>query len=308
MQQLTIPAANVADLLANGYTTIEVWAASDYNQPFYEITAASAQAAKLTSAEAQTTFRMGGHTLKVSINGGAEQSISFDQLLDLWTPAQVAARINQVVPLLATVVGMTVVLTAPTTGRVSTVLITYSSSPNLGWKAGDLAHGLDARIALVGGTFVYSYSDLGGSSSNLYKTRFSAGGVNPISDFSAAAHGAPPPVSGLSLSIATATFADASGRPLKRKVIIAMDSPPIAAGTTVVGSIDPIVVESDDNGFFQVSLVQGMQVQVAIEGTNFVRRITVPATATFDLLAAMSAAPDPFTVQTVPPLLIRRNI
>lgn len=307
MQQLTIPVANAANLLANGYTTIEVWAAADHGEVYSEITASTPMPATLTSADASTTFDMGGRTLKFVIDGGAEQVVTFDPLLHYWTPLQVATRINEVVPGLASVVGSAVVLTSPTTGRTSSLLITYSDSPNLGWSPNDRNVGLAARVALSSLVVIYTFTDNDGTKLNLYKWRFSTDGVNPT-EFSPYTSGMPPPVPGVQISIGTATFVDAAGRPLRRKVVVVSESPPSSVFSVVAGSFAPLTIESDDNGFLQVPLVQGTQVRIGFEGTNFVRQITVPATATFDLMAALSAAQDPFSPQTVPPLLVRRNI
>ena len=308
MQQLTIPVANVATMVANGFTTIEIWEASDYGEPYYEVTSTTALPATLASATALNTFEMGGWTLKLAVDGGTTQVITFDPLLKNWTPAQVAARINLVVPLLATVVAKQVILTSPTSGRASRVYIEYSDSPNLGFVAGTVVRGTAQRIALVDGTVLYYFSDVAADSKTRFKWRFSVDGADPFTDYSEPIYGLGVPVPGLALSIAYAQFSDASGRPLKRSVIIASDAVPSVTAGVVVGSYDTITTMSDDLGFFQFPLVQGARVRVAIEGTALVRQITVPATDTFELMSALAAAPDPFSPQSVPPLLIRQNI
>lgn len=303
MQQLTIPVANVVDLLGQGYTTIEVWSAPDHGEIYSEVTSSSAAPAVLQSAAASTKFDMGGRTLKLVIDGGTEHIISFDPLLRYWSPQQVATRINQIVPSLASAVGWVVILTSPTTGRMSTIQITYSDSPNLGWSAGDQSVGTASRLTLDSNTVLYQFSDAQGTKDTLYKWRFSVGGLNPT-EFSPYTHGMGAPVVGVTISIGTATFTDAMGRPVKRQVIITND----LATPSGVGSVEPITVESDDNGFLQVPLAAGLNIVVGFEGTTLVRRITVPSTPTFDLISAAASVPDPFSVQTVPPLLIRQNL
>jgi hypothetical protein len=112
----------------------------------------------------------------------------------------------------------------------------------------------------------------------------------------------------LNVAVGTAQFADFQGRPIQRTMVIVADLGPMAISGMGVGQPAPLVVSSDDNGYLQVELVQGMRVRVAIEGTAYVREITVPNTATFDLLSAMASAPDPFTIQVPPPFLIRRTV
>lgn len=306
--QVTIPVANVSALITAGYTRIEVWQSKDEGNSYEEVTASSAQAAVLTSTPASTTFRMGGKLLKLKVNGGSEQSISFSTTLDYWTPAQVATRINEVVAGLATVVSGSVVLTSPTTGRTSSLEITYNDAHDLGFVAGQKTFGKAARVTLVGGTLIYTFTDPAGESDDRYKWRFSANGVNPISEFSERVFGSTPPIDPALVSIATATFLSLGGVPIKTSIIIATELAPTLISGYVVGVDQPLVVESDAQGFLQVPLMRGATIRVAIEGTTLIREITVPDVASFDLLTALAAAPDPYTVQTPLPFLIRRSV
>ncbi len=306
--QITIPAANVEDLLDLGFTRIEIWRSTDLGNLYSEITAASAQAAVLDSAVASTTYRMGGKLLKLKVSGGSERSISFSSVLDYWTPAQVVARINEVVASLASVVAGAVRLTAPTTGRASSILITYNDAADLGLAAGTLALGLAARPSLVSGTFVYVFSDVAGGSTDRYKWRFSANGADPVSEFSLRVLGELPPVSSDLLSIATATFLGIDGRPQRRTAVFASQGSPQSIAGYFAGSAVPLTAMADEQGFLQVPLLRGARIRVGIEGTAFVRELTVPDDDTFDLLTAMAAAPDPFTVQEPLPFLIRSSL
>lgn len=326
MNQLSIPVGNAAALVQAGYTTIEVWSSPRLPAPlcFEEITAAAAAPATLTSAEALNTFNMGGFSLEFSINGGATQTVDFGSILTNWTPLQVANQINTVVAGLASVVGSTVVLTSPTTGRASTLKIILSTSPNLGFCTGQYAIGKDARLPLVAKQVIYPYNDLGGMNRDIYQWRFSANGVQPISDFTPwpPVEGLPPALSTLNTVLAVAQFANLSGRPVRAKIVIAFDSAPKqflgglpqpmpAFPTPSVGSsIVSKTFESDETGYLQVQLVQGIQIRVAIEGTAYVREIKVPTgqAPTFNLLAAMAKAPDPFDIQYPLPYLIRQHI
>jgi len=306
--QLSITVANVGTLIPLGYSRIEVWSSIDQGNSYQEITSSTVQPAVLKSSEAQTTFRMGGKLLKLSINGAPEASILFSAMIDYWTPTQVVNRINEVVPGLASLDGMMVKLTSPTTGRVSSLLVTYNDAADLGWTAGTLVHGTDIRPTLVLGQLIYTFIDVSGVSENRYKWRFSADGVNPISDFSVRVFGSAPPLSGIPVSVGTALFVGLDGKTQKRRVVVVSDQAPAVISGSAVGNELPVVVDSDDDGFLQLVLVQGAKVRVAIEGTAYVREFTVPATASFDLLSVMASAPDPFTVQVPAPFLIRRNI
>lgn len=308
--QLSILVGNAADLIGLGYTHIEVHQSVDQGNSFQEVTASSARAAILESSPALTTFQMGGRLLKLIIDGGAERSISFGSVLTYWSPSQVATRINEVVPGLATVVdGTTVRLTSPTVGRSSSIKVTYNDGYDLGWIAEQVEYGRAARIPLSSGTLVYSFPDVAGRNDDRYKWRFSAAGASPLSDFSAVVRGqTQPTVSSANLSVGTAKFLDVMGRPIKARLLVATLSVPQSLSGVYVSGPQPIQVDSDDTGFLQLTLMRGAKVRVAIEDSAYVREFVVPDAASFDILATMATAPDQFTVQTTPPLLIRRSI
>ena len=306
--QFSVLVANNDDLIGLGYTTIEIWQSVDQGNSYQELTASTPQAAYVDSLQALTTFQMGGHLLKVIVNGGTEQSISFSALTQYWTPQQVVDRINEVVPGLASLSVDIVRLTSPTTGRASSVEVIYCDAYDL-FPTSLRVYGQDARIPLVLGTTIYQYSDVSGSTSARYRWRFTADGVNPKSSFSSYVFGsAAPLVDPANLSVCQATFVGLNGQPAKTKLVIVSDQNPSSTNNLIVTSTAPLQLESDDLGFIQFSLVRGTLVKVAIEGTAFVREFTVPDAASFDLLTAMAAAADPFTVQTVPPFLVRRNV
>ncbi len=307
--QLSILVSNNDSLMGLGYSRVEVWQSLDDGDTYQELTAASSQGATLTSLEASTTFQMGGRLLKFIISGGSEQSVTFDPELINWTPHQVANRINEVVSGFAAVVDECVVLTAPTAGRASSIEITYNDADSLGLDTGTKSYGLDARLAMSSGTLLYTYYDVAGLSTARYRWRFSNNGASPFSDYSAYVLGsAVPLISAGSLSVGSATFVSLDGQPRKTKLVIALDQNPSSVSGMILTSGQPLVIESDALGFIQFTLIRGASVRVAIEGTYFVREFVVPNTASFDLITVMAAAPDVFTVQTVPPFLIRRTL
>jgi hypothetical protein len=307
--QLTILVGNVDDLIGLDYSHIEVYQSTDQGNSFQEITASLAQAAVKDSTPAQTMFQMGGKLLKLKIDGGAEQSISFSDLIPLWTPTQVVNRINEVVPGLASVQSVTTVrLTSPTTGRASSVEITYTDALDL-FSATGIVYGKAARVALVGGTLLYTFPDVAGKETDRYKWRFSANGVAPFSDFSEVVSGSvAPTMPAGNLAVAMAQFFDSGGQPKKVRVLVGMDSNPQQSGSAFIVQGPSKVVDSDNNGFLQMTLVRGSRCRVAIEGSTYVREFIVPDVASFDLMSVMAMSPDPFTVQQVPPQLIRRSL
>lgn len=306
--QLSIAVANVANLLGLGYSRLEIWQSLDSGDTYQEITSPTAQPAKVTSFAPSTTFQMGGTFLKFIVNGGAEESVTFDPILVDWTAIQVAGAINAVHTGLASVVDNAIVLTAPTTGRLSSIEITYCDAPSLGFSAG-VTYGTDARLTLVNGVLIYTYYDVAGTSTARYKWRYSANGLPPVSDYSDYVLGdSVPLVSSNALSVGSAQFIGLDGRPRKTTVVFVMeDNPSAVSGMAITGGL-PKMYTSGDDGFLQFTMVRGLKVKAAIEGTYFVREFVVPDAPAFDLLTVMAAVADPFTVQTTPPLLIRRSV
>lgn len=306
--QFSILVSNNDDLMSAGYVRIEVWQSLDSGNSYQEITASAPEAAFVDSYQAQTTFRMGGRVLKFVVDGGTEASITFSSLTDYWTPQQVVNRINEVVPGIASLNTNGVRLTSPTTGRASSVEITYSDAEDLGFFPG-VSFGKDRRPPLFPETYVYKFIDVSGTTTARYRWRFSADGSNPISPYSPyVTASAIPLVNTDKLAICSATFVGLDGQPVKTRLVVVSDQSPSSIEGLFVTNTAPMVLESDSAGFLQFTLVRGATVKVAIEGTTFIREFTVPNEAVFDLLEVMTAAPDPFTVQTLPPFLVRRNI
>jgi hypothetical protein len=324
ISQLTITAAHVNYLKANGYTTIEVWASDDYGNSWEEITASVQKPAQLFSYPAQNTFQMGGKLIRLSINGTSEVSFPFNTVVDRYTPAQVASRLNEVVPLLGSVQGKKVVLTSAFVGRISSIKVAYNDAHELGWEANSIIYGREARLPLITDHRIYSFTDVAGKGITRYKWRFSGNGVDPISDFSDYVLGSSPPVEGIPLSIGTAMFVGVDGRPLKTRLIVVTDTAPqgivnlvdidpgpnasIILSHAGVGSEIPTIVDSDNEGFVALRLVQGTKIRVAIEGTSFVREFVVPMVPHFNLLQVMADAPDPFAIQVPAQSIIRRAL
>lgn len=306
--QLFVALPNISELLSLGFTRLEMWRANGAENLYEEVTASSATSARLISAEAVNTFRMGGRLLKFVVDEGEEKSVLFGTVVEYWTPQQVADRVNEVSPGVALVSGKSVVLSSLSTGRRSSIVVTYCDASDLGFESGFKVHGKDPRLVLASGTIIYTYTDIAGAPGDHYKWRLSANGVAPMSAFSVVIHGGSGPVDPDLISLAVAKFVGTDGVARKAKIIVVSDFTPVQVGGFLAGTDIPRVFESDDGGFLVAPLLRGLRVRVAIEGTAFVREITVPNAPQFDLLEAVAAAPDPFTIQVPPPFLYRRSI
>lgn len=306
-----ITVGDVEDKLTLGFTSIEVWASYNEGGTYEEMTAPAPLPAKFYSAPSPPVLDVAGYSFGFSIDGFPASRVTFPSLPRDWSLPMIATRMNEIFPGLASVdtVGRSeyVTLSSVAVGRSASVACTYSENPDVFPVVGVL--GRDGRPVLQAGKYIYDYSDPGGKDSTRYKWRFSANGANPVSGFSFRSFGKLDRAPAVPVSLATARFVGLDGQPLARKVYITESALQGPMNGYIVGSpSDNLVVDTDSDGFLQVLLVRGMRVLVAVEGTSLVREITVPNAATFDLLAAVGATPDQFSVQTVPPLLTRRSL
>jgi len=299
---VSVMAGEIATLLDLGFTTIEIFETSGADNEVVEITAPSAEPARVSSKKA-SYFRVGGMTLAFSLDGGEAQSVTFSPVFADWTPAQVVSAIEAAVPGVASVVDGTVVLRTLSSGRASSLEVTQGAA-FFGFPTG-IVYGKDQRPALVAEQTLYVYFDVSGSSLSRYQWRYSDNGANPVSKVSPLAAGSQAPLSDVPVSLATARFTTIDGRPARTTIIVAPEVGSVGSRFVDGGSR---LYTADENGFLQFPLAQGARVCVAVEGTSLVRVITVPATPAFDLMSALSDVADPFTVQTTPPLLTRRSL
>jgi hypothetical protein len=310
-----ITVGNANDKLDLGYTYIEVWASWDEGRTYHEVTSQAVDCAHYLSTDG-TGHRVEGLTFGFSIDGAEERRVTFVDPLrplledpNLWSTEEIVAKLNQEFPTLASIktVGPRkfIDIGSPSTGRASSVSCTYSEDRNV-FPLGTV-YGRDARILLVRDKLIYPYTDLSGTQGIRYKWRFSKNGSSPISPFSARKMGDLERAQLLPVSIATARFVGNDGTPVEKTVLIVVESSQMIGGMFLAGGTSQLVT-TDESGFLQFPLVIGSKVKFAIEGTYFVKEVTVPNAQTFDILTAMSGVDDGFTVQETAPLLTKRSL
>lgn len=303
LASISIPVYNVAGVRALGFTEIEISRSEDSGNSWNQVTAHAPQPAAALSTEAHTTWAIGGFYLRVSLTG-VLHDITFSDTVKYWSPQMVADRINQVVPGLATVVGVCVQLSGSLTGRGQFLEI-LASPPGL-FTIGR-THGVDGNL-LLDDNVLYVYTDLGASEpSDRYRWRFVTGGAGPYSDYSQPVRPLPITLDPSRVSLGYMNFVGVDGNPSKGRLIVASSGPPMQ-GSLVRYAPATVVYEAGDDGILQVPLLRQAHVKIAVEGTSLVREIVVPNTPSFDIATAIGAAPDELTVQTVPPLATRRSL
>lgn len=192
------------------------------------------------------------------------------------------------------------VLTSVTTGSLASIEIVASdAAPYLGFNTGDAAIGLDLNSVLVNGTHQYFYTDNNSDLSFFYKIQLLNVTTLRVSELSV-----PIPADqtqGLPYSTritASIRLASLTGRPVaNRKVTIAnVFLPNRKNGFGIFRTYEEIF--TDVTGYAEIWLTRGAVVDVTVEGTGFVRRITVPTTGDFvDLLDPALVSNDEFGIQ-----------
>jgi hypothetical protein len=298
-----IQVADAATRLLAGFSTIELSCSDDLGGTWRNLTAPTALAPSIASASTDATYRVGGLSVGFKVDG-VTYTTTFDPLLPDLTPSQVAQAFNVTYPGIASAVGSTVVLTGPTVGSGETLEITSATASALGFRAGQVAYGAAQHIAIAPDTLLYSFVDPHGTSARRYRWRFSDNGGDPISPYMPYVYGSKQ-LTGVLISFGTARFAGSDGMSSPGQIIVA-NMTLYAQGMLLPGTSKAYA--ADEQGFVAIPLVQGATVRIAVDGTYLVRDIVVPSTPSFDIMQALTDAPDAYSVQTVPPLLTRRSL
>lgn len=310
--KIKVYVSEIANILVN-FNHIQVQR-SKLGTPYTdaEFTTAPSVTAPVIVGTAEGDFAsLAGKTLKVKVNGGAEQQVTFISA-DPISLTNVIGEINGAITgLVADNDGTGKLrLTGGLTGTGGTLEITGGTGLTILGLAASFANGLDENIALQTGVSEYEYDDLSGSASYWYRTRFfneTLGTFGGWSDWIQGSTGSA--VAASELIIGKIKMADIDGGALSgmKVTLVNIFSPLSADGYFLAGRSKQI--ETDGTGQAETTLIKGMQLDVVVEGTSIIRRITVPATGTeFDLMDPALVQDDPFQIQ-VPdlPSAVRRS-
>lgn len=297
------------------FDVIQVWRSTNgTGGPFYEITAPAVTKAAITSTPGP--WNLHSKTLTIVLNAADPLDIVFTGA-DPFNLTAVIQAINSVIPGLAAQTGPnlnTVTLTSPVTGTGSSIIVSGTGATALGLPTTKV-NGQAARIPLVNPTTDYKFQDFDGDPSYLYKTRYYNSLTHSVSSFSAPRQGNPQVVlPGSALSKATVNLVNGAGQPIVGRRIIFVPinvqqvlvagSPAINYG--VLPGFDRIIMQTDQTGHAEASLVKGETFRVFFEGSQYQREFVVPNTD-FDLLTVLSTEPDVFDIVQAPPMPIRTS-
>jgi hypothetical protein len=253
---------------------------------------------------AVSPHQISGKTLTFKANGVASVSVTF-AAADPVTTAQAATAINAATPfVVASDDGGYLRLTTVTTGSLASIEITGgSAAPFLGLAVGAGAVGKDADTILVSGTHEYFYTDQNSDREFWYRVEFLNSTTAQTTGL-----GVPFPANQARKLSASKTIvgyvrlSDLSGYPIEgRRVTFANVFLPntVIDQNTRWGIFRHYAqMETDRNGYAEIRLIRGAQLDISIDGTGFVRRILVPSTGdVVDLLDPILVVQDEFGIQ-----------
>jgi hypothetical protein len=311
--KLTIYVPNLSNVIGL-FNKIDVHRSSEGESgPYFSITTLSATPATLAGSVIGP-FNINGKTLKLKINNGSEQTITFN-VVDPISADDVADEINAFdLDIVASEVTNKVSISTVDTGTISKLEITGGTAlSDLGFTLDDWITGTDAFISLSPSQEQYQYDDQNGSTEYWYKTRYYSTLSDQYSTFSDPIEGDIGSVlPGSDLIDAKIYLAGPDGKPLADRIIAFRvisypDILPTVSSYLVSGQM---IVTTDETGFAQISLVKGAKIEVAISGTDIVREITVPTTGSeFSLSDAIANADDIFQIHVLDiPSAVRRTL
>ena len=270
----------------------------------YEPATAAVPSSASLLGTAQTPHQISGKTLIFKVNGVTTVSVTFADP-DPVTTVQAAAAISSATPLVvATDDGGYLRLTTVNTGSLASVEITGGDAvPFLGFQLNGGAVGKDSDTVLVAGTHEYFYTDQNSDREFWYRVEF----FNSVTSQTTGL-GIPFPASQVQKLPASKTIvgyvrlSDLSGYPIEgRRITFANVFLPnmVIDQNTRWGVFRHYAqIETDRNGYAEIRLLRGAQLDISIDGTGFVRRILVPSTGDVaDLLDPALVVQDEFGIQ-----------
>lgn len=284
------------------YTKMRWWRSTSENGVYVPITADIAEIASLTVPD-QTPYQLEGLTLDLDVtdNDVSHTFVATDPV-DAATAAAELAAASVLIDCPTS--GSSFSIDTATTGRASYVeIVGGDAAAMLGFNVGDAALGLDADTVLVSGTHEYFYTDPHSDTSYWYKVQFLDETAPVYSELSVAfSADQPDGVPKSNTLVCFIRLADGSGYPVVNRTIHFHNVPLPNKVSAVNGDWGifraAMSMTTDRNGYAEIRLLRGATFDMSIEGTGFVRRITIPTSGdAVDLLDATLVASDEFGIQ-----------
>jgi len=292
---------DIASVMAS-FNVIRIRRSTSETGPWSEITAAAEAPAELLGSEV-TPFDLVGLTMQLQVDSQALEDIVFTGT-DPLSVDQVAVQINSVFTGVASDDGNGQLLLQSTLAGTQSKLYLPGGGALavLGFSDGDRDIGEEEYILLSPNQSSYNFYDRDGAGTGdqafFYQAAYHNTTTGLTSEWSAPFEAEPgTAVSASNLSVGTVDLVDAQGVTVAgQRVTFYPSYDAHSVEGFAVGVVrQPVTVVTNNSGHAEMTLVKGLTGRMVFEGTNMIREITVPDTDTFDILALMAAAPDPWS-------------
>lgn len=245
--------------------------------------------------------QLNGKVLKFRVNGVTEVSLTVVAA----DPVLTSDLITEITGVTALVAPSdpgdgTLRLTTVATGSSASIeILDGDGNTFLGWAESQGALGQDTDITLVSGTHEYFYTDQNSDRDYWYKVELYHSSTAATTGLGVAFPANPADgVPKAQTIVAFIKLADLSGNPLEGRQVTLHNAflPNINSGFGIFRHNTTMV--TDQNGYAETRVVRGMDLDISIDGTGFVRRLTIPTVGdSVDLLDASLVTGDEFGIQ-----------
>lgn len=265
---------------------------------FEPITDFAAGAAVLTGADLGP-HELFGKTFSFLVNDVTQVDVTF-ATADPVSTAAAAAEIDAASGLITAADdgnGRVAITTVGTGTGASIEVLESDGALAMGFQTGDFAIGTGTDSTLVAGTHEYFFTDQNSDADYWYKVKLRHDSTLVESELTTAfpanlSQGVPKSET----IVAYMRLVDFTGCPINgRKVTLTNTFLPNLVNTTVANQQagvfrGHVTKETDSNGYVEFRILKGIEVDVTVEATSFVRRLTIPDTAGVDLVDLLDPA------------------
>jgi hypothetical protein len=285
------------------YNRVRFWRSRTGQEGLYEAATAPAATGAVLEGSADTPHQLNGKTLSFRVNGVTEVDVLFSDPDPVTTVQVVAAITGATALVLATDVGGKLRLTSVATGSGASIeILECDAAPFLGFDVGEASVGLDTDLTLLSTTHEYLYTDQNSSSDFWYRVELRHSVTLATSGLGVPFQAGPIGTPNATKIWCFIRLVDLGGRPLANRSITFAN--PFLPNTVVSGGIrwgafrHYAQMTTNSEGYAQIRLLRGMQVDVTVGGTNFTRRLLLPAVGdSVDLLDPTLVVEDEFGIQ-----------
>jgi hypothetical protein len=285
------------------YNRLRFWRSRTGKDGLYEPATAAVAAPAELEGTFETPHQLNNKTLSFRVNGVTKIDVLFTDPDPVTTTQVVGAITGATSLVVASDVGGKLHLATMATGSGASIeILECDAASFLGLDVGQAAVGLDADLVLTTGVHEYLYTDQNSSVDFWYRVELLHSVTSQTKGLGPAFQAGPIGTPNSTKIWCFIRLTDLSGRPLAGRIVTLMN--PFIPNTVVSGTSRWGVfrhyaqMTTDSEGYAQVRVLRGMQVDVAIDGTNFIRRINIPFTGDrVDLLDPSLVIEDEFGIQ-----------